>query len=503
MHSSLIGKVEKANRYARELDRITIDRLALTFRGDNDTHHVSLDAGQWHCTCHYFDSWQTCVHVLTLQKIMGVMLPDEAQESIFSGAGCRSRLTPSRRRPAHRTRRASIDGSAPSSCPLQGLAGSQPPEIANAAGVSSGVIAQTPNVHEPLARIARKTRPCRRTGRGSRGRRPRSSRPADQLDRRPGVDPVEEAAAGGDVERLATDRRPRRRRTGRARGLRARSARPGRAAGGRRWRGERRDGPAAAESRAARRGDRPSGRGRPGSGRLRARPIVRGPSPHRTGGWGRSGGPGRRRRTRHRGERPRRPPAAPARSAPGPRRRGRGSCRAAARSPSFRRRASPRPRARRRARRWAGGAWRRRRPRLAGRRRSVSRPGPWWARSVSVSASAPRVEHPAADRDEGPPRTRARHRPRRRHVGQPIVVQRIVQVIAFDEFTRVLAGAREPRRPVAERARPARGDRPLTSCAAGVDAVAVATPVRPGRRPTGLRSIRTTRPASGQFRMSS
>jgi hypothetical protein len=84
MHSSLIGKVEKANRYARELDRITIDRLALTFRGDNDTHHVSLDAAQWHCTCHYFDSWQTCVHVLSLQKIMGVMLPDASQESIFS-----------------------------------------------------------------------------------------------------------------------------------------------------------------------------------------------------------------------------------------------------------------------------------------------------------------------------------------------------------------------------------------------------------------------------------
>ena len=56
MHSSLIGKVEKANRYARELDRISIDRVALTFRGDNDTHHVSLDAGQWRCTCHYFES---------------------------------------------------------------------------------------------------------------------------------------------------------------------------------------------------------------------------------------------------------------------------------------------------------------------------------------------------------------------------------------------------------------------------------------------------------------
>jgi hypothetical protein len=84
MHSSLIGKVEKANRYARELDRISIDRLSLTFRGDNDVHHVSLDAGQWHCTCHYFESWNSCVHLLSLQKIMGVMLPEEAQVSIFA-----------------------------------------------------------------------------------------------------------------------------------------------------------------------------------------------------------------------------------------------------------------------------------------------------------------------------------------------------------------------------------------------------------------------------------
>jgi hypothetical protein len=86
MHSSLIGKVEKANRYARELDRITIDRLSLTFRGDNDVHHVSLDVGSWHCTCHYFASFASCVHLLTLQKILGVMLPEEAQVSIFAAA---------------------------------------------------------------------------------------------------------------------------------------------------------------------------------------------------------------------------------------------------------------------------------------------------------------------------------------------------------------------------------------------------------------------------------
>jgi hypothetical protein len=86
MHSSLIGKVEKANRYARELDRITIDRLSLTFRGDNDTHHIGLDAGQWRCTCHYFESWGSCVHLLTLQKVFGVMLPEDAQVSIFAAA---------------------------------------------------------------------------------------------------------------------------------------------------------------------------------------------------------------------------------------------------------------------------------------------------------------------------------------------------------------------------------------------------------------------------------
>ena len=83
MHSSVIGKIEKANRYARELDRITIDRLSLTFRGDNDTHRVSLEADRWECNCHYFESWSTCAHVLALQKIMGQMLSEGAQTSYF------------------------------------------------------------------------------------------------------------------------------------------------------------------------------------------------------------------------------------------------------------------------------------------------------------------------------------------------------------------------------------------------------------------------------------
>ena len=85
MHSSVIGKIEKANRYARELDRITFDRFSVTFRGDNDTHVVTLDADRWQCSCHYFESWKTCAHVLALQKIIGQMLPESAQTSYFGG----------------------------------------------------------------------------------------------------------------------------------------------------------------------------------------------------------------------------------------------------------------------------------------------------------------------------------------------------------------------------------------------------------------------------------
>jgi hypothetical protein len=83
MHSSLIGKIEKANRYSRETDRISFQALSVTFRGDNDTHHVSLDADRWKCNCHYFQSWSSCAHILAIQKVLGGMLPDAAQSSLY------------------------------------------------------------------------------------------------------------------------------------------------------------------------------------------------------------------------------------------------------------------------------------------------------------------------------------------------------------------------------------------------------------------------------------
>ena len=86
MHSSLIGKIEKANRYARETDRISFDALSVTFRGDNDTHRVSLDAGSWKCNCHYFETFRTCAHILALEKILGGMVPGSIASPVLSGA---------------------------------------------------------------------------------------------------------------------------------------------------------------------------------------------------------------------------------------------------------------------------------------------------------------------------------------------------------------------------------------------------------------------------------
>ena len=45
MHSSMIGKIEKARKYAEEPERISFQRFTLTFSGDNDHHTVEYDEG--------------------------------------------------------------------------------------------------------------------------------------------------------------------------------------------------------------------------------------------------------------------------------------------------------------------------------------------------------------------------------------------------------------------------------------------------------------------------
>ena len=83
MQSSLIGKIEKAKRYAQESGRITFSELSVEFRGDNDNYTTEYKDSKWHCSCHFFSSWGLCSHTMALERILKDMLPKEALSAQF------------------------------------------------------------------------------------------------------------------------------------------------------------------------------------------------------------------------------------------------------------------------------------------------------------------------------------------------------------------------------------------------------------------------------------
>ena len=78
MQSSLIGKIEKAKRYAQEPERVTFSGLSVKFRGENNDYTTEYKEGKWHCSCGFFSSWGVCSHTMALEKILSNMLPEEA-----------------------------------------------------------------------------------------------------------------------------------------------------------------------------------------------------------------------------------------------------------------------------------------------------------------------------------------------------------------------------------------------------------------------------------------
>jgi len=78
MQSSLIGKIEKANRYAQETERVTFSELSVKFQGEHDNYTTTYKEGKWYCSCHFFSTWGLCSHTMAVQKILDNMLPKEA-----------------------------------------------------------------------------------------------------------------------------------------------------------------------------------------------------------------------------------------------------------------------------------------------------------------------------------------------------------------------------------------------------------------------------------------
>ena len=78
MNSSVIGKIEKAKRYAQERGRMRVSALSVDFHGENGDHKITLDGDSWHCTCDFFASYGVCAHSMALERVLEGMLPDTA-----------------------------------------------------------------------------------------------------------------------------------------------------------------------------------------------------------------------------------------------------------------------------------------------------------------------------------------------------------------------------------------------------------------------------------------
>jgi SWIM zinc finger len=76
MDYGMIGKLEKAKRYAGQRDRIHFEAFKVTFNGDNNPHTVDYQNGEWRCDCDFFQTRGRCSHTMALELILDKMIPE-------------------------------------------------------------------------------------------------------------------------------------------------------------------------------------------------------------------------------------------------------------------------------------------------------------------------------------------------------------------------------------------------------------------------------------------
>jgi hypothetical protein len=79
MDYGMIGKIEKAKRYAEQRERFRFDRFSVTFSGENNNHQVSFDSGNFKCDCEFFLLRARCSHTMALEQVLDKMLSQPAQ----------------------------------------------------------------------------------------------------------------------------------------------------------------------------------------------------------------------------------------------------------------------------------------------------------------------------------------------------------------------------------------------------------------------------------------
>jgi hypothetical protein len=76
MDYGMIGKLEKAKRYAQERNRVHFHSFNVSMDGENNSHHVTFENGKWNCDCDFFQTRGRCSHSMALEIILEGMIAD-------------------------------------------------------------------------------------------------------------------------------------------------------------------------------------------------------------------------------------------------------------------------------------------------------------------------------------------------------------------------------------------------------------------------------------------
>ena len=76
MDYGMIGKIEKAKRYAQERKRVHFSAFTVTLDGENNPHTVRYEHGIWDCDCDFFRTRGRCSHTMALEMILEGMISE-------------------------------------------------------------------------------------------------------------------------------------------------------------------------------------------------------------------------------------------------------------------------------------------------------------------------------------------------------------------------------------------------------------------------------------------
>jgi hypothetical protein len=82
MDYGMIGKIEKAKRYAQQRDRIHFKQFTVTLNGDNNPHTVNYDSGRWQCDCDFFLLRGRCSHTMAMERVLEPMVLEQAEPTV-------------------------------------------------------------------------------------------------------------------------------------------------------------------------------------------------------------------------------------------------------------------------------------------------------------------------------------------------------------------------------------------------------------------------------------